>query len=168
MSWHYFPSKILCKSESFFSPGSSAISFVHHPISRRNFVRLHLFSELCKKSLLIGNCAMRPFLLSAWYSSAGMDRILSVFIGAPWAGCGGEVIFFRHQCFQEIRANGNWFSGKNTKKKFSVERKKPPGCEDQRAEKYLCKSRKPRAFPWREADSGSIVWAKTIQRRGKD
>lgn len=45
-----------------------------------------------------------PLLLAAWYSSAGMDRNIPVFIGGALWVSSWETPFSRHQCIQDNRA----------------------------------------------------------------
>ena len=45
-----------------------------------------------------------PHRVAAWYSSAGMDRNIPVFIGGALWVCSWETPFSRHQCIQDNRA----------------------------------------------------------------
>ena len=67
-----------------------------------------------------------PLLLAAWYSSAGMVKMFSVFIGSSWVGfCVGRVFPARHLCFRRISGSVQVFLKKILKKLKSMYKKAP-------------------------------------------
>lgn len=76
----------------------------------------------------------RPLLLAAWYSSAEMDRILSVFIGGSlvWDFSGACLIAF-HRCIKKIVVGWTVKTRKNGKSLFRTQ--KAPCRNGQRAQK---------------------------------